>query len=182
MPANPVKATVAVAGATAAVVATLNVATATATPDATRRPLTVAVTSTTAVARGSGEVVAKAAAGRRYSNQLSERMNVVRRRHDLRPIRVVDCLDGFAGPWARRLARTGEFYHQDLNPIMRRCRLTSAGEIIAKGAVSPRQMIKMWLDSPGHRELLLEPSFRIAGVAGRRGHGAWVGCIDFGRR
>jgi uncharacterized protein YkwD len=43
-------------------------------------------------------------------------------------------------------------------------------------------MIKMWLNSPGHRALLLDPKFRKAGVSARRGaDGAWVGCIDFGR-
>jgi uncharacterized protein YkwD len=131
---------------------------------------------------GRGVSAEKRSAAHHYSRKLAMRMNVVRRQHHLRPIRVVRCLNGFAGPWAHHLARTGDFYHQDLQPMLAECNLSSVGEIIAKGPVTPRRMIRMWLDSPDHRELLLERSFRIAGVAGRRGGGSWVGCIDFGRR
>ena len=109
-------------------------------------------------------------------------MNDVRRKRHLVPLRVRPCLGGYATRWARHLARTGQFEHQNLSPILRACELSRVGEILAKGNVTPRYMISMWLHSPGHRALLLDPNFRKAGVSARRGaDGAWVGCIDFGR-
>lgn len=117
-----------------------------------------------------------------YTDRLADAMNDIRRNHDLRPLKVRPCLDRFALRWARHLARTGKFEHQSLTPLLNQCSLSRVGEILAKGNVRPRYMIKMWLDSPGHRALLLDPRFRKAGVSARRGaDGAWVGCIDFGR-
>ena len=118
-----------------------------------------------------------------YVNRLAIAMNDVRRKHHLTTLRTAaPCVGGYADRWARYLARTGKFEHQSLTPILRNCGLSRVGEILAKGNVRPRYMITMWLNSPGHRALLLDRSFRIAGVSARRDcHGAWVGCIDFGR-
>ena len=117
-----------------------------------------------------------------YTDRLADAMNDIRRKHHLVPLKVRPCLDRFALRWARHLARTGKFEHQSLTPLLDRCDLSRVGEILAKGNVSPRYMIRMWLNSPGHRALLLDPKFRSAGVSARRGNdGAWVGCIDFGR-
>lgn len=117
-----------------------------------------------------------------YTKRLARAMNNVREKHDLKPLRVTGCLTDVASKWARHLAKTGKFEHQDLSPILERCELSRVGEILAKGSVTPKQMIRMWLDSPGHRELLLDPGFRKAGVAAKRdAGGSWVGCIDFGR-
>jgi len=117
-----------------------------------------------------------------YTKRLARAMNKVREKHDLKPVRMTGCLNKVAKKWARHLAKTGKFEHQDLYPILERCDLRRVGEILAKGSVTPKQMIRMWLDSPGHRKLLLDPGFRKAGVAAKRdANGSWVGCIDFGR-
>lgn len=116
-----------------------------------------------------------------YIDRLARAMNDTRRKHDLRPLKVRPCVDGFAARWSRHMAKTGNLVHQDLQPIMRHCGLQRVGEIIAYGDVSPRGMIRMWLNSPDHRHLLLDPSFRKAGVGAARGNSVWFGCIDFGR-
>jgi len=117
-----------------------------------------------------------------YTNRLVIAMNDVRRKHHLRALRTRPCVGTYASRWAAYLARTGKFEHQSLTPILRTCGLSRVGEILAKGNVRPRYMITMWLHSPGHRALLLDRRFRIAGVSARRDStGAWVGCIDFGR-
>jgi uncharacterized protein YkwD len=117
-----------------------------------------------------------------YEKRLQAKINRVRRNHDLRPLKVRSCTDRFAERWAGKLARTGDFYHQDLGRMMDRCNLGSAGEILAKGNVTPGQMVQLWLASPPHRDQLLTARYRIAGVAARfDSQGNWVGCVDFGR-
>lgn len=117
-----------------------------------------------------------------YERRLNLWANRARDRYGARPLAVRTCHDGFAEQWARHLVSTDSFYHQDLGPYMSTCRLTKAGEILAAGPVKPYHMIQMWLNSPGHRALLLDPSYGDAGISARRqDDGSWLGCIDFGR-
>jgi uncharacterized protein YkwD len=118
-----------------------------------------------------------------YEQRVMYWINRARDSHSKRSVKVRPCVDRFAGRWARHLAVNEKFEHQSLGPIMRRCGLSSAGEIIAMGGVGPRQMVRMWLDSDGHRKILLSRSYRIAGVGAFLGdNGAWYGVVDFGRR
>jgi uncharacterized protein YkwD len=47
-------------------------------------------------------------------------------------------------------------------------RVRLMGETIARGH-SPARVVRAWMNSPGHRRLLLEPGFRLVGVGARRG-------------
>ena len=117
-----------------------------------------------------------------YERRLNLWANRARDRHDAGPLGVRYCHDSFAEQWARHLVATDSFYHQDLGRYMDTCRLSAAGEILAAGPVRPYRMIQMWLNSPGHRALLLNPGYRDAGISARRqDNGSWLGCIDFGR-
>ena len=117
----------------------------------------------------------------RYENQIGAIVNNVRARHGLRPVAVRACTDGFAERWTRHLVRNGVFEHQSLGPIMERCNLSGAGEVLALGSVTPGRMIRMWLGSPGHRAIMLDPHYRIMGSAAvQDANGSWIGCIDFG--
>jgi uncharacterized protein YkwD len=119
---------------------------------------------------------------REYEQRLAYWINRARDNHSKRSIRVRPCVDDFADKWARHLAVKEKFEHQSLGPIMRQCDLRTAGEIIAMGGVSPRQMVRMWLKSPSHKEILLSRSYRLAGIGARLGdNGAWYGVVDFGR-
>jgi uncharacterized protein YkwD len=118
-----------------------------------------------------------------YEQRLVHWINRARDHHSKRSVKVRACVDDFAGRWARHLAVKQKFEHQDLRPIMQDCGLTRAGEIIAMGGVSPRQMVRMWLDSPDHRDILLSRRYGLAGVgAYLGGDDAWYGVVDFGRR
>ena len=118
-----------------------------------------------------------------YEHRLQVWANRARHSHGVRRIDVRPCHDGYAERWAGYLARNKAFYHQDLGPYMDSCHLSKAGEILALGPVTPNRMVRMWLGSPEHRRILLDPSFRTTGIAARRdGSGDWIGCIDFGRR
>jgi uncharacterized protein YkwD len=118
-----------------------------------------------------------------YEERLVYWINRARDHHSKRSISIRACVDGYAGRWARHLAVKEKFEHQELGPIMKNCRLQAAGEIIAMGTVSPRQMVRMWLNSPSHRDILLSRKYRLAGVGAYLGdNDAWYGVVDFGRR
>lgn len=119
---------------------------------------------------------------RKYERRLHHWVNKVRDNRDLRPLRYRACDQGIAGRWTRHLVKTDAFYHQDMGRYMEKCSRTAVGEILAMGGVMPRQMVRMWLASPGHKEQLLKRDYRVLGISARRNSdGAWIGCIDFGR-
>ena len=83
---------------------------------------------------------------RSTSRNCSRSLNHARARHDAHAVKAVPCVQTFADHWSNHLVAVDGFYHQELGPIMNRCSLSRAGEIIAKGGVTPRQMIRMWLN------------------------------------
>jgi uncharacterized protein YkwD len=100
-------------------------------------------------------------------NTLMVEINQARTAHGLRKIWNFDvCTDALAEQWGARIARTGEFVHRDQNEVIRKCDNSWAGETLVRGTnLSPEDMVELWLDSPGHREILLSPRARRAGVA-----------------
>jgi uncharacterized protein YkwD len=95
--------------------------------------------------------------------------NARRKAHDVRPLKAGKCPDHFAESWTRHMARTHDFEHQSLAPFFDRCEgITTAGENIAYGYETPRALVSAWMHSQGHRENILNPSFRRIGVSGWR--------------
>ncbi len=94
-------------------------------------------------------------------------INAARDVHGLRKIWNFDvCTDVLAEQWGARIARTGIFEHRDQNEVIRRCHNSWAGETLVRGVgLSPKDMVELWLNSPSHREILLSPRARRAGVA-----------------
>ena len=119
---------------------------------------------------------------RRYQRKVFHWTNVARRRHDLPPLHRVKCLRRIAVRWSEHLAASGDFEHQNLNKIFRRChRARSAGENIARGGVTPKRMVRMWMHSPGHRANILNRSYTHLGVGAAVRNGEWTGVQDFAR-
>ena len=92
-------------------------------------------------------------------------------------------LGGFAQDWANWMAQHGLLTHQDLNRILAATTFNTIAENILDGAASltPGQMESAWMQSPPHRENILNGTYRAAGVGiayspdGR----VWV-AVDFG--
>jgi uncharacterized protein YkwD len=92
-------------------------------------------------------------------------------------------LAGFAQDWANWMAQHGSLTHQDLNRILAATTFNTIAENILDGAASltPGQMESAWMQSPPHRENILNGTYRAAGVGiayspdGR----VWV-AVDFG--
>ncbi len=116
---------------------------------------------------------------------LMVRINQARADNGLRKIwNFDDCTDQLAERWGSRIARTGVFEHRDQGEIIRRCHSSWAGETLVRGTdLSPDQMVELWLDSPGHREILLSPRARRAGVAiTQDAQGRTIGVVNLVRQ
>ena len=94
-------------------------------------------------------------------------INNARANNGLRKVWNFDvCTDGLSEQWGARIARTGLFEHRDQSEVIRKCNNSWAGETLVRGSgLTPAAMVDLWLDSPGHREILLSPRARRAGVA-----------------
>jgi uncharacterized protein YkwD len=115
----------------------------------------------------SASVVDASASSDQLEDVLMVRINQARAAHGLRRIRSFDvCTDQLAEKWGDRIARTGVLEHRDQREVIRKCDNSWAGETLVRGTgLSPETMVELWLDSPGHREILLSPRAKRAGVA-----------------
>ena len=106
--------------------------------------------------------------------QVLRGINAQRHAHGLRPLRLVGALGRVAGSHSRFMAHVGRLQHEsaDGTPattrIRRAMRVRLAGEAIAFAA-DARAIVRSWMASPPHRELLLSRSYRVIGVGVVRG-------------
>ena len=102
-----------------------------------------------------------------FEDQLMVEINKARRANGVRRIGLYDgCTDRMAEQWGTHLASTGLFEHRDQRQVLRRCDVTWAGENLIRGTgLTPAAMVQAWLDSPGHRVILLHENARRSGVS-----------------
>ena len=114
------------------------------------------------------------------------KVNKVRAKHGLKPLRLSNSLHHSAKRYAKRLMRTDSFGHSSRIHASRRFR--TVGEVlqIHRGRPRARWAVRSWMHSPGHRSILLSGNFRLAGAGAA--HGRWHGrkatiwVMHFGRR
>jgi len=129
-------------------------------------------------------VVAVDASSEQLEDALMVRINQARAEHGLNKIWNFDvCTDQLAEQWGARIARTGVLEHRDQREVIRRCDNSWAGETLVRGTgLSPETMVALWLDSPSHREILLSPRAKRAGVAiTRDAQGRTIGVVNLVR-
>lgn len=109
--------------------------------------------------------------------QLLKEMNKARVSHGVRPLRLSTILTRPAVTHSRFLARTGLLTHNgsDGRPFYVRLykagysRRRAVGENLGMiGGCSTnvsKLMVQMWLESPSHRRNLLDPHFKVVGLA-----------------
>lgn len=117
-----------------------------------------------------------------FENRVVYRINVVRERRGLRPVAKFDsCVDGLSEDWAAYLASSGEFRHRNQDKVLSRCDMVWAGETLVRGSsLTPRLVVRAWLDSPTHRAVLLKPRANRAGMAVRiDARGRYIGVLNF---
>jgi uncharacterized protein YkwD len=85
-------------------------------------------------------------------------INDARTERRLRPVRFAADLQAGARRYARSLLQRNLFAH---------ARLSGLGEVLAWGTdplMEPRHIVRLWLDSPPHRRVLLWPDARFVGL------------------
>jgi len=117
-----------------------------------------------------------------YESQVQYYVNVERKRHGLAPLSLASCTDSAAERWSAYLAAHDAFYHQSMTALLKRCNARYAGETLAKGNITPRTLVTMWMNSPVHRHVMLSSSPRRIGVgAVPDSHGQWVVAANYMR-
>jgi uncharacterized protein YkwD len=92
-------------------------------------------------------------------------------------------LAGYAQAWANWMAQNASLTHQNLGNILGGTAFSSVAENILDGpqGMSAGQMESAWMNSPSHRQNIMNGAYTAAGVGvayssdGR----VWV-CVDFG--
>ena len=110
--------------------------------------------------------------------------NDARRTRKRRPLRRDRCLERAAQSYADRMLSEGFYGHlsPEGNDVAFRvraggCPRAHVGENLARGQTSASQAVEGWLDSPGHRDNLLQPDFRRVGFGmalGRKADEYWI--------
>lgn len=117
-----------------------------------------------------------------YEKHVQHRVNVVRKAHGLPPLRLARCTDDVAERWNNHLAKNDLFYHQSMWAILDKCDARYAGETLGRGGMNPRVLVRMWMHSEGHRDVLMSRVARRIGVASQKdAFGRWVTTADFMR-
>jgi uncharacterized protein YkwD len=97
-------------------------------------------------------------------------LNDVRRANGLAPLRVSEGLNRSSGDYAQRMLRHDFFGHGARIDVPGDFR--AAGETLAYHTgwdAQPRRTVSRWMNSPGHRAVLLSSRFRWVGMGLARG-------------
>jgi uncharacterized protein YkwD len=114
-------------------------------------------------------------------NEAIDALNDMRRANGAPALRVSEGLNRSAGAYARRMIELDFFGHGPSIDVAAGFR--SAGETLAWHSgwdAEPRRTVARWMDSPGHRAVLMSPSYRWVGVGlakgrlGSRAATTWV--------
>lgn len=117
-----------------------------------------------------------------YERRVKRQINIKRHQHGLGGLRLASCTDRVAEDWSQYLAANNLFYHQSMSTILNRCNATYAGETLGKGQISPKRLVRMWMNSPAHRDVLLSRHPRRLGIGAYPDrYGQWVVAADYMR-
>ena len=116
-----------------------------------------------------------------YARNIQYYINYERHRYGRQTVYQSSCPAWFAMHWNYGLAQTGLFYHQSMYRILSTCHASAAGEVLARGNQSSRAVVTAWMNSPGHRAILMDGRYNKIGVDARYAAGVWTFAADFTR-
>lgn len=100
-----------------------------------------------------------------FERRVRRAINRHRADHDLAPVYFDRRANQSARIWAGHLKQIGLLVHQDPDRISRIAGAQAAGEVLGRGDVAAEQFGHLWLASPAHRAVMLNPTFRGVGIA-----------------
>jgi uncharacterized protein YkwD len=117
-----------------------------------------------------------------YERSVYVNTNIQRNNYNRVALKGAKCLDMFAERQARAMAQKRRIYHQNLYPILERCRLSTVGENVAFGYPNGKSAVRAWMGSPGHKANILNSNFRLTAIgAYQDSRGYWYVAQVFGR-
>lgn len=96
--------------------------------------------------------------------------NAARARAQLPPLHIDERLRSAARAHSKDMARRDFCAHENPDGLTPTDRMRATGypqpgaENVARGQGTPREVMEAWMNSPGHRENLLNPRFATIGV------------------
>lgn len=113
----------------------------------------------------------------RMADQLVQLVNLARAERGLQPVLVNARLEQAATEYACRMVTEGFFDHRDpktgegpaTRAVACKYKFYAVGENLAAGQETPAEVMKVWMESPPHRDLILGPNWKELGVAVRTG-------------
>lgn len=113
----------------------------------------------------------------RMADQVVQLVNLARAERGLQPVLVNSELEQAAADYACRMATEGFFGHRDpirgegpaTRAVACKYKFYAVGENLAAGQATPAEVMKVWMESPPHRDLILGPNWKELGVAVRTG-------------
>ncbi len=101
-----------------------------------------------------------------YATAVMSETNVVRIAEGLTPLEVSECAADAAGLRAGALLGDEALEHAPLDAVIGECAPASmAAENLSRAAVPAAEVVEAWLESPGHRANILDPTLTELGVA-----------------
>jgi uncharacterized protein YkwD len=79
-----------------------------------------------------------------------------------KPLEKNSFLMNYAQQWSNKMAHKNKLFHSDMKDIME-LGFSMVAENIAYGATSPEEVMKMWMNSSGHRSNILNSKFTEIG-------------------
>ena len=117
----------------------------------------------------------------RYEADVVTATNQERTSRGITALTTQACVNQYANTHAARMAAEKRMYHQELGPILSACNLNGVGENVAYGYTSGAAVTAGWMGSTGHRQNILNPSYRLLGVgAAQDADGRWYAAQVFG--
>ena len=116
-----------------------------------------------------------------FGKKLHQQTNSSRAFRDIKKLKYHTCVDRYAQRQANRMAKKRKMYHQNLDVILAKCKLSRVGENVATGFTSPKANVKAWLKSPGHRRNMLNRKYTRLGIGVAKAGGRTYTVQVFGR-
>lgn len=114
------------------------------------------------------------------SDELLELFNRHRALVGLGPVKMSPALEAAARSWAATMARTGRMSHDGWPARARSVAPNRAsGEIVAQGQQDDAQVVADWIESPGHRAIILGGRFNAVGWSRAEGRSGPFWCAIF---
>lgn len=126
----------------------------------------------------------------RLTDQVLQLVNLERAAEDLAPVVLSPVLAKLAGDYACRMIEEAFFGHRDPltgqgpgdRALMGKYSFAAIGENLAAGQETPAEVVDVWMASPAHHAIILDPKWTEIGIGVQFGgeYGTyWV--LEFGR-